>query len=155
MKHEVTAKRLQKALEQANITQQELADKSKVNKASISQYINGSHKPSNISSGKMAEILDVNPMWLMGYDVPMDTAMQHKAKQDAKFLDFVSDWIKSSDVNYEELISNNIEEYFVYPLREKYGILFEFAEKMRNLTEEQQAGIFNMIDLMAKKEGKE
>ena len=70
MKNEITAKRLQQALSSANMTQQELADKCKINKASISQYINGSHAPSNISSGKMGEVLNVNPLWLMGYDVP-------------------------------------------------------------------------------------
>ncbi|MFR2169682.1 MAG: hypothetical protein ACLS54_03025 [Anaerostipes hadrus] len=37
----------------------------------MSQYLNGSHAPSNISSGKMAKILNVNPVWLMGFDVPM------------------------------------------------------------------------------------
>ena len=72
MKNEKTAKRLQLALNRANIKPQELANKANVNKASISQYINGSHAPSNISSGKMASILDVNPVWLMGYDVPME-----------------------------------------------------------------------------------
>ena len=71
MKHELTAKRLQIALNNANISAQELSNRSSVAKASISQYVNGSHKPSNISSGKMASVLDVNPLWLMGFDVPM------------------------------------------------------------------------------------
>lgn len=71
MKQELTAKRLQLAINNANISAQELANKSGVAKASISQYVNGSHKPSNISSGKMASVLDVNPLWLMGFDVPM------------------------------------------------------------------------------------
>lgn len=71
MKHELTAKRIQKALISANISAQELSNRCGVAKASISQYVNGSHKPSNISSGKMAPILDVNPLWLMGFDVPM------------------------------------------------------------------------------------
>lgn len=71
MKHELTAKRLQIAMGNANITAQELSNKSGVAKSSISQYVNGSHKPSNISSGKMASILDVNPLWLMGFNVPM------------------------------------------------------------------------------------
>ncbi|WP_337539269.1 XRE family transcriptional regulator [Suilimivivens sp.] len=73
MKHELTAKRLQLAINNANMPAQELANRSGVAKASISQYVNGSHKPSNISSGKMAPILDVNPLWLMGFDVPMKT----------------------------------------------------------------------------------
>lgn len=33
----------------------------------------GSNSPSNISSGKMGEILNVNPLWLMGFDVPMQS----------------------------------------------------------------------------------
>lgn len=74
MKHELTAKRLQLAINNANMSAQELANRSGVAKASISQYVNGSHKPSNISSGKIAPILDVNPLWLMGFDVPMKGA---------------------------------------------------------------------------------
>ncbi|MBR1701907.1 MAG: helix-turn-helix domain-containing protein [Lachnospiraceae bacterium] len=71
MKYEITAKRLKQALNSKNMIPQELADRSHINKASISQYINGSHAPSNISSGKMASVLEVNPLWLMGFDVPM------------------------------------------------------------------------------------
>lgn len=72
MKHELTAKRLKTALDALSMRPQELADKSGVSKASISQYINGSHSPSNLSSGKMSEILNINPLWLMGFDVPME-----------------------------------------------------------------------------------
>lgn len=71
MKNEITAKRLSLALSNANMKPHELADKSGVSKSSISQYVNGSHAPSNISSGKMASILKVNALWLMGFDVPM------------------------------------------------------------------------------------
>lgn len=71
MKNKVTAKRLRDAMDACSIKAQELSERSGVAKASISQYINGSHKPSNISAGKIAEILDVDPLWLMGFDVPM------------------------------------------------------------------------------------
>lgn len=85
MKYEQTAKRLLLALSNSNMKPQELADKSGVSKASISQYVNGSHSPSNISSGKMGAILNVNPLWLMGFDVPMQpeyeyTDSQHSTK---------------------------------------------------------------------------
>lgn len=72
MKYELTARRLSEALRNKNMKAQELADRSGVNKASISQYINGKHKPTNIKSALMGEVLGVNPMWLMGFDVPMD-----------------------------------------------------------------------------------
>lgn len=69
MKHKLTADRLNEALNEANMTAQELSKKSGVSKASISQYRHGTYKPSNISSGKMGKVLGVNPLWLMGYDV--------------------------------------------------------------------------------------
>ncbi len=69
MKWPVTANRLKQAMNKINISAQELADKSGVSKASISQYVNGSHKPSNISAPKLAKVLMVNAMWLMGFDI--------------------------------------------------------------------------------------
>lgn len=69
MKHEVTAKRLRAALDAANMIPAVLSERSGVSQSSISQYLSGSHAPSNVSSGKMAEILKCNPVWLMGFDV--------------------------------------------------------------------------------------
>lgn len=65
MKYPETANRLKKALEDAGINQQTLADKSGVDKTSISQYINGVHKPSTESAQKMANVLNVNYAWLL------------------------------------------------------------------------------------------
>lgn len=88
MKNELTAKRLQLALSDMGISQQELAEKSGVSKASISQYVNGSHAPSNISSGKMGKVLNVEPMWLMGFDVEMRKEISSEsAKNDIAFLE--------------------------------------------------------------------
>lgn len=93
MKNEITAKRLSLALSNSNIKPQELADKSGVSKASISQYVNGSHAPSNISSGKMATVLKVNPLWLMGFDVPM---VENTASEEERILPFSS---RLNDIN--------------------------------------------------------
>lgn len=71
MKNEVTAKRLRLALDNSGMKSQELAEKAQVSKSSISQYVNGSHAPSNISAGKIGKVLGVDPLWLMGFDVSM------------------------------------------------------------------------------------
>ena len=55
-KNLLTAKRLSLALSKINMIPQELSNASGVNKSSISQYLNGSHSPSNISSEKMSKI---------------------------------------------------------------------------------------------------
>lgn len=91
MKNELTALRLKQALSECNLIPQELADKSGVSKASISQYLSGSHAPSNISSGKMGKVLKVEPMWLMGFDVPMRKELSvHSATKDFEILQKLS-----------------------------------------------------------------
>lgn len=69
MKNPVTAKRLRQAMDEMGMKAVELSEKSGLGKSSISQYMNGSHSPSNISAGKMGKVLKVNPLWLMGFDV--------------------------------------------------------------------------------------
>lgn len=71
MRYEETAKRLRYAIDRAEIRAQDLANRSGIGKSSISQYLSGSHAPSNRSAGAMARVLGVNPVWLMGFDVPM------------------------------------------------------------------------------------
>lgn len=51
-------------------SQQQLADKTGVGKASISQYINGKNVPSNITAKKLCKPFGINPAWIMGFDVP-------------------------------------------------------------------------------------
>lgn len=88
MKNELTAKRLQFALSNANMSQQELVEKSGVGKSSISHYINGSHAPSNISAGKIARVLGVEPLWLMGFEVEMKKEFSYEeGTKDAEFIE--------------------------------------------------------------------
>lgn len=70
MKYLKTASRLREMLDEKRISQQELADRSKLGKASISHYVNGSNEPSSKSAFQMAQVLGVTPAWLMGFDVP-------------------------------------------------------------------------------------
>ncbi len=68
----VAAKRLEDILEIKGMRPVDLSIRSGVSKASISQYIHGTSTPGNISAQKMADVLNVSPMWLMGFDVPMN-----------------------------------------------------------------------------------
>lgn len=49
------------------------AEKTGISKGSISQYCNGKNTPSNVSAEKIADALGVNPVWVMGFDVPKYT----------------------------------------------------------------------------------
>lgn len=88
MQYEVTAQRLRFALDRAGLKAQDLANRSGIGKSSISQYLSGSHAPSNKSAGAMAEVLSVNPVWLMGFDVPMVAPLTHEiTAEDRAILD--------------------------------------------------------------------
>lgn len=101
MKYPITAQRLREALNNKKMKAQELADKTGINKASISQYINGSHAPSNISAGKMADCLDVSPLWLMGFDVDLEKNNDYTEKA----LEMYSKYEKA-DPNIRAAIEN-------------------------------------------------
>lgn len=70
-------------------SQQRFAEKTQLNKASVSQYVNGKNVPSSITAGKIADIFHINPAWLMGFDVPMKsvTPAAVPADQDPDSLD--------------------------------------------------------------------
>ena len=57
-------------LRQMNIT--ELAEKSGLNKSTVSRYLSGSCIPRTNAIGKMANALNVSPTWVLGYNVTMD-----------------------------------------------------------------------------------
>lgn len=65
-------KRFNEAKEIRNLRWVDIATKSGLDKASISQYKNGVHIPEQEALYKLATALNVNIEWLMGYDVPMD-----------------------------------------------------------------------------------
>lgn len=81
MRYEKTALRLRNILSERNMTAQELANRSGVGKSSISHYINGNNEPHTLNAGKMAAVLNVNPMYLMGYDVSIEIDAEAKEEK--------------------------------------------------------------------------
>lgn len=55
-----------------NMRQVDVAEKSGLDKAQISQYKNGKYEPMQDALYKLAKALNVNVAWLMGHDVPME-----------------------------------------------------------------------------------
>lgn len=64
--------RLQLAINIRNITAKELATKTNIPKSSISQYMSGYAQPKQDRLYLMSEALNINPAWLLGYDVSME-----------------------------------------------------------------------------------
>ena len=74
--------RIKKALSLRGMTQAELCRLTKTPKSSLSEYIKGVCEPKEDRARAMARVLDVDPLWLAGYDVAMDGTKNTPAERD-------------------------------------------------------------------------
>ena len=96
MKKENFGNRLKLALNLRGMTQTELMNKTGISKSLINKYIKG---VSGIKATKLeliANTLNVDPAWLMGYDIPMTS-------------NFESDYKKLNDTQ-KAIVDNLIKE---------------------------------------------
>lgn len=64
--------RIREALAIRNMKQVELAEKTGIAKGTINNWLNNRYQPKQKAIMLMASALDVNEMWLAGYDTPME-----------------------------------------------------------------------------------
>lgn len=72
MLNDTFSNRLQKALDMNNMKPSTLAEKTKIDKSLISNYLSGNYKAKQDKLSLLAEALNVSETWLMGYDVPVE-----------------------------------------------------------------------------------
>ena len=65
--------RLSKALERRNLKPVELHEKTGLSESLISKYLSGVTIPRQRKIDILSDALNVNPVWLLGYDVPMES----------------------------------------------------------------------------------
>ena len=75
--------RIAKALSIRGMKQYELCEKTKIPKSAISQYISGAFLPKQDRTFLIAQALNVDPVWLMGYDVPMEKKEQPETQKNS------------------------------------------------------------------------
>ena len=73
--------RIRKALSARNMTQTELCARAKISKSSLSEWLSGKHEPKQDKVFILAQALGVDPVWLWGYDVPMEKKEEPAAKK--------------------------------------------------------------------------
>ena len=69
---EACSKRIARALSVRQMKQTELCEKAGIPKSSLSLYLSGAYEPKQDRLYLMAQALSVDPVWLMGFDVPME-----------------------------------------------------------------------------------
>lgn len=81
-----TADRLQEAMAISGKKQVDLVRETGLNRGTISRYLSGEYEPKLSAIKKLALVLNVDEMWLWGYDVPMQRQKKKPAADDGNEL---------------------------------------------------------------------
>ena len=98
-------------------SQQEFADYCHVSKYSVSQYVSGTNAPGNVNAAKIAKCFSLNPLWVMGFDVPKErdeAAIRQKEMEES--------YMKRLDRQLDQ--ENALQKYC-----ELHGINFDYSKE--------------------------
>lgn len=98
--------RLDKAMKLRNIKSVELHEKTGISESLISKYLSGNALARQKKIFLISKVLDVNPAWLMGYDVPM-------ADLKAVKIPILNNVLPSMDLFSKE----NIKDYTTFKIK--------------------------------------
>ena len=119
--------RLKEALKDSGLTQSQLAQRTNLDKSLISNYLAGNFKPKQDKLYVLAKALNVEPAWLMGYDVNKST----------------NELLQDKDIalcnHIKNLSKNELEE--------------ELLIKCTMLEEENQNKILEIVNMYLKEQG--
>lgn len=100
------ANRLKKALDRNNMTQSQLAKITNIDKSLISNYLSGNYNAKQDKLSLLADALNVNETWLMGYDVD--------AKDDNSFDELELLFDKNKDI-----LTDDDKEYIKFIIEKR------------------------------------
>lgn len=96
--------RLKKAMELNNMKQVDLVEKTGLDKTLINKYLAGISNARQKNLTILADVLNVNEVWLMGYDVPMEREINNTdSLKDVRMASY-------NGVDVEGLSDKEIEE---------------------------------------------
>lgn len=101
---EKVGQRLKQARESKHITLEEAGKKVGVHKSTVLRWENGETEKIKLPILEaLASYYDVNPVWLMGYDVPMEKEGKKESSSDFRFASY-------GGVDTKDLDEEDIEE---------------------------------------------
>lgn len=76
-----------------------------VSKNDLSQYMNGKSVPGNWKASILGKVLNVSPVWLMGFDVPMAPLSDEETRSESEISSARSALLKLCNEAPEEQVS--------------------------------------------------
>ena len=127
-----TKDRLYELMAKRGITQSDIVNRTGIPKSSVSMYVAGTRTPKQDKIAIIANAYNINPVWLMGFDVPMEKESNNAYELGEAMADIVT----GSNEDMSEVM--------------------EYYSKISKLTKEQKECVYDFIDvLIAKNESAE
>ena len=128
MKITDSAHRLNELLQITGDSQNDMAIKTKIPKSSISHYVNGMREPRQDKLSMIADAYNVNPAWLMGLDVPMESIEDIQKSIIEQHINLFSQDQENEDLTIEQqfLLNQTVASY--HDIKEAME-LFELYQK--------------------------
>lgn len=95
--------RLKTAMRIRNFKQVDLVEKTKLDKSLINKYLSGVSNARQSKLTILADALDVNEVWLMGYDVSMERELKEEQNNNFRYA-------SHNGINTDGLDEEDIEE---------------------------------------------
>lgn len=89
--------RLKQLLEIKHLTQKELSDMTGISRSLINKYLKGVSETNNEKLSRIAKATNVNPVWLLGYDVQFENTYG--------VIEEISKLLNDSSLNISDLTS--------------------------------------------------
>ena len=93
-----TADRIKEAMEIRSMRQADIIEKTGISKGALSSNISGKYVPKQTNTYKIAKALNVDPSWLMGYDVPMESNKSKGGMSNYELATLIKKLREDSDV---------------------------------------------------------
>ena len=93
-----TADRIKEAMEIRSMRQADIIEKTGISKGALSSYISGKYVPKQTNTYKIAKALNVDPSWLMAYDVPMESNKSKGGMSNYELATLIKKLREDSDV---------------------------------------------------------
>lgn len=84
------SQRLNELMSIKDVSQADIAKAAGLNRATISCYVSGKRIPANYNIFIIANAYNINPSWLMGFDVPMDVEHKFETEEERVYSDVLN-----------------------------------------------------------------
>lgn len=132
MKISNTSERINQLMETLGVTQSDIVKRTNLTKSSVSNYVSGKREPRQEAIYKISSAYNINPAWLMGYDVEMkENSVSPKQKDESE---------KLAEPKMLDIEISHSEEF------RNYMHIAQYFYKFSKLSEGQKNLICEMID---------